>query len=509
MDDGDRLAAGTLPMRPEDDAVPMVVPGVTWPEPVPLDGPMRPPFPLDAIGPRMRQWVEAVSTATQTPPDMAAMLSLGALAVAVAKKIRVVVEPGGWGQHLNLFVAVAMEPAERKSAVFGAVFAPLREWEANARRASAGDIAVAMAAREVAEDRLTAARKAAAKGGRQSAMEMEAEARALADTVVPEAPLLMTSDATAEALTRELARQGGRMAVVSDEGGPFALMAGRYSSTGAGNYEVYLHGHSGDALSGMRIGRESWDVREAVLSVVLAVQSEVIRGLSGIDGARGRGLLARFLFAMPTSRVGRRVIGAPPVPPHIRSAWERQLTDMAAVLPLENNSCEEIKAHTMDLTDEARRALHAFEAELEPRLPSNGDLGELADWGGKLAGTLARIAGLLHLSDVVGTTPQPWTVPVSGDAMQRAIVIGRYLEAHAVAAFGRIGEDSSVDGARYALEKIQSKGLTDFNRRDALRAMRRFKRAADLEGPLAELVERGYLRATSDKQWTVSPHLVP
>ena len=51
--------------------------------------------------------------------------------------------------------------------------------------------------------------------------------------------------------------------------------------------------------------------------------------------------------------------------------------------------------------------------------------------------------------------------------------------------------------------------MTDFNRRDALRAMRRFKRAADLEGPLAELVERGYLRATSDKQWTVSPHLVP
>jgi replicative DNA helicase len=47
----------------------------------------------------------------------------------------------------------------------------------------------------------------------------------------------------------------------------------------------------------------------------------------------------------------------------------------------------------------AERLTQAQEA-LEPRLdPQGGDLGHIADWAGKLIGTTARIAGLLHAAE--------------------------------------------------------------------------------------------------------------
>ena len=74
-------------------------------------------------------WVEAESHATQTPADLAALLALAVCSATIAR--RVVVEPRpGWREPVNLFVAVLLEPGNRKSAVFTDATRPLRELEA-------------------------------------------------------------------------------------------------------------------------------------------------------------------------------------------------------------------------------------------------------------------------------------------------------------------------------------------------------------------------------------------
>jgi replicative DNA helicase len=49
-------------------------------------------------------------------------------------------------------------------------------------------------------------------------------------------------------------------------------------------------------------------------------------------GFGGRGLLARFLYSLPASLVGRRQPGAPPVPPPVGDRYSLELQALAASL---------------------------------------------------------------------------------------------------------------------------------------------------------------------------------
>jgi replicative DNA helicase len=146
-----------------------------------------------------------------------------------------------------------------------------------------------------------------------------------------EMPRWLVDDATPEALAGLLAVYG-RIALLSPEGDVFDQMAGRYNQTAGPNLGVYLKGHAGDLLKVDRRGRPPEYVERPCLTIGLAVQPEVLRGLAGRPGFRGRGLLARFLYSLPASLVGRRQAGAPPVPPAVadRYALEFQALDLRA-----------------------------------------------------------------------------------------------------------------------------------------------------------------------------------
>jgi hypothetical protein len=102
-------------------------------------------------------------------------------------------------------------------------------------------------------------------------------------------------------------------------------MSGLYSDNNASKLDVYLKGHAGDPIRVDRIGRAAVIVAEPALTLGLAVQPEVLRGLSRRKGFRGLGLLARFLFVVPKSRVGYRKVGTPPVPHSIQEAYGERM----------------------------------------------------------------------------------------------------------------------------------------------------------------------------------------
>ena len=89
------------------------------------------------------------------------------------------------------------------------------------------------------------------------------------------------------------------------------------------------------------------------------------------------------------------------------AAWCAYAELFGAVLTLPAMIVEDGNPHPLDLGPEAAALFLSFEAELEPRLGEFGDLAPVADWAGKLAGAVARLAGLLHIAAHSARRP-PW-----------------------------------------------------------------------------------------------------
>ncbi|SFO59111.1 Protein of unknown function [Pseudonocardia ammonioxydans] len=284
-------------------------------DPTPLT-PRRllPPFPVDALPPWVADMVLAVAEFTQTPLDLPGCLALAALSTAAGGRAEVEVRPG-WREPCNLYTVVAMPPGSRKSAVFAAMTAPLLEAEQQLVDQARPRIVEAELARKVAvkeaERRTIDAANMRDPAARAEALAAAANAALDAEKPVLSLPRLIADDVTTEAAASLLAEQGGRLAVLSAEGGIFSTLAGRYSG-GVPSLEVFLKGHAGDLLRVDRKGRPAEHVASPALTLELALQPEVLTDIAGMPGFRGRGLLARILYSVPENTVGRRQIGARP-----------------------------------------------------------------------------------------------------------------------------------------------------------------------------------------------------
>jgi replicative DNA helicase len=471
----------------------MALDGRGWAPPIPLGRAGElPPFPVEVLPGWLGEYVAAVATATQTPPDLAGMLALAVLATVAGGAAEVQPRPG-WREPLCLFVAIGMDAGTRKSSVFTALTRPVAEFERQQAGAALPAITETTTLRRIADQAAAHAETAASKAPADLQEERQAEAIAraaeAANLIVPPVPRWLVDDATPEALAGLLATYG-RIALLSPEGDVFDQMAGRYNQAAGPNLGVYLKGHAGDLLKVDRRGRPPEYVQRPCLTIGLAVQPDVLRGLAARPGFGGRGLLARFLYSLPQSLVGRRQVGAPPVPTPVTDRYTLELQALAASL----TSAADNDPTVLTLDPQAGELLLAFEQDLEPRLAADsGDLAHLAGWAAKLAGATCRIAGLLHLA---GHLRDGWARPIGADTFAAAIRLADYLIEHARAVFDLMGTDRRVEDARWLLEWINRTSQAQFSRRDAHAAAPRgrFRKAVDLEPALTLLEEHGWLR---------------
>jgi len=512
-DDNDRLLDGTLPHDPFADAEPLdsVEPDTTeaataddpdWPDPLPI-GPVadKPVFPVDTLPPWLRDWVTALATALQCPVDLPAMLGLAVLALCAAKRYKAHVIQG-WNEPLNLYVAVALKPGESKSPAFAAAIRPVSNFVTEERRRTDPEIRAAIARADVAAKRTDHLKTRAAKA---TAPEEYAKSLALVEEAVleqgaievPVSLRLVLDDVTAESLEAVLRQQGGRIALMSDEGGPFELMGGRYSN-GVPNIDVYLKGHNGGNITTDRIGREGGTIHEPAITIGLAVQPDVIASLRDKKGFRGRGLLARFLWAMPESLVGRRAPDAPPVPLEVSQAYEEAITSLLR-RPTQRDETGEIKSQPMEFSAAAYELVVGLKAKNEGKLGLGGEYEDVADWANKLAGETVRLAGLLQLADHALEPDATAPLSVGTDPMSRALRITDYLVTHAQIAFDMMGADPVAGQARYIEAWIRRTFTACFTLRDAYQVLRAgFKAPAELVPPLDLLIDHEIIRRRPD-----------
>lgn len=469
----------------------------SWPPAMSLDQPKVPVFPVACLPEPLRSWVEETAEATQTPPDLAALISLGVCAGAAARKVQVLAGPG-WFEPINLYTVCLLEPGNRKSAVFSSAIKPLRELEKKLIAEAAAMIARDRTSRKIRQMKHDQLVKKAASGC-DGAGDVEAEAVRIAEELdledAPVSPKLIVDDATPEAIGMILAQQGGSLMVAGAEGGLFDIMAGRYSG-GAPNLDVFLDGHSGDTIKVDRVMRGSLVVDSPALTLAYAVQPDVIRGMVTNRAFRGRGLVGRFIYSVPISLLGSRKIAPKPVSEQTQAAYASMVLRLAEI-----DYDDEGKNHLIKLSKEARRLFQDWQHEIESDLGADGRFEMMKDWAGKLAGQTARMAAILHLAS--NDQAQPWLDAIDGKTMKAAIQIARWACDHAEVAIAMMAnDDGAMEDARYilrGLRKRESQGelsTLEVTGRDVHNAgRRRFDRDRErLDRALSILVEYGWLK---------------
>ena len=448
---------------------------VIWETPLPFDEYDLPSFPVDALPETVRRYVLAVAESTQTSVDMAAVEALGVGSLCSQGKY-FIQGNADWAEPLNIYTVVILPPAERKSSVLSVMIRPVEEYEKeeNSRR-NAGIIESQMVLSRLEKEKRSLVERASK--GKATEEEVRAKATEIAK-YEPVKPLrLFVDDVTSEKLTSVLAENKGRAAVVSAEGGIFDIISGLYSRNV--NIDVFLKGHSGDTIRVDRIGRASESIIHPALTMVLAVQPEVLNGLMSNNTFRGRGLTARFLYSMPKSTVGSRSFSTKPIPEGVRARY-RALIE--TILSSDNEQ------EPISLDDGAREVLEDLFNEIEGRL--KGDLAEISDWAGKFVGAVLRISGILH---VMKYPKDSMFDAVDRETMEHAVIIGRYFLTHAKAAYSLMGAATVNKDAQHLLSFIKRERLAEFSRRDAMRLCRSFKTADSLQPVLNRLCEYGYI----------------
>ena len=446
-----------------------------------------PLFPVDALPPVIRDYVSAVAEHSQTAPDMAAVISLGVLATCLQGKYRVEGTPG-YCEPLSLYTVIIAAPGERKSSVMRDMTQFLYEYEQDYNTSHSQEIRENRQQRGALERQISGLqKKLERKQDRESELELQQLQEQLENLPELKPARFFADDCSSEALTSLMAENQGVLSVISTEGGIFDIMAGRYSSKA--NIDIWLKGHCGDAVYVDRVTRGAESILHPALSAILSIQPSVLDEIMANTTMTGRGLIARFLYASPPSRIGTRIFRTPPISPEVASAYRNRIYQLMAMeLPQE--------PQTIRLSDKAFDLMADYFQEHEQYLAGEGQA--ISDWASKYIGSVLRIAGLLHCAALEEGE-------LSAATMAKAIAIGKYFLAHSGYAYSMMGTDISIQKAKFVLAKLRKREIVTIKRSELFQMCRGkfFKKTEEIFPTLELLEEHGYIRQEESGRHTV------
>ena len=217
----------------------------------------------------------------QVDPGMTAATGLAVASLCVQGKFIINPKPG-WVEPLNLYASVIARPSERKTPTLAVMAHPLYSFEKEENERRAPLIDESRMKRDILTKKICNMKDEAAKvnprGGKKISFnditELQYELSDLEREAVK--PLrLLADDTTPEALVSLMAANDGKMGIISDEGGIFDTIAGKYSN-GKANMDVFLKAYSGSYLRVDRKGRAPEVIEHPMLTMLLMVQPTVL-----------------------------------------------------------------------------------------------------------------------------------------------------------------------------------------------------------------------------------------
>lgn len=447
------------------------------------------------------EYAAALAASLQVSPTMPALYMLAVLSMSLQRKYLVSPFGDDYAEPVCTWVAILADSGERKSAVIQRLIAPALLWEAKRKAAMESDIAEVETLRAINQRRIEKLQTDAAK--EDSPVRRGELAREIAElrgqTPEPKlAPRLFTGDCTPERLQQMLPEYGGRMAVMTDEGGIFSVMAGIYSG-GESYLDVFLQGYSGSPVRVDRGARTAIIDRPA-LTFGIAIQPGLIQDMQPTAKRKFRssGLYARFFWALPASSIGRRDMGRRSVEAaDLVKNYRAAVLGLLDIEPGTNAEGEEVE-HVLTLTEAARTDWIAFAQKVENSQAEGGKFESSRDWLAKLPGGALRVAGLLHIA-AHGHGHRE----IDGESMQRAITICSRLVAHAAAVFDIVGAEPALEDAKICWRWIERQRALEFSRNEIHRAYHnRFAKVERLVRALEILKERSLIAGPHKGQAT-------
>lgn len=477
----------------------------TWRDPLLFDAEMKPsPIPEKKVPAWLGDYCRAVSSSTQTPPGMAAMIGLSAIATCTQGRFDVYLG-GSHRECLALWTVTGLPPGSIKTAVLNAFTGPFVEWEKERSEEMKGAIARNNQERASRKKRIEILTGIA--GKESDPLQREVINREAAEIMaeMPEEmfqPKLWVGNVNAEGIQGAMAEQGGSMAVATDEGGVLEIMAGLYTD-GKADMDVFLKGHDGSPL---RIKRQSREVNldRGFVTFAMCIQPDVIASLASGDKKRfkSNGTLARFLWCIPENTVSTRdVRKQEKIPDHIKQAYRDGIRRLLAISRTDT-------PRELTIDPEAKESWFSFAQAVVDRLGEHGELASIQEWAAKLPGQAARIAGLFHLVQHFDGKRE-----IDNPTMEAALEISEALIDHAKTAFGLMGDDAATADAKAVLKWILSNVLPGenphFKQSVCHTSMQgRFRTLDRLKAAMKVLIDRHILKEPHDQKTGGRPSII-
>ena len=192
-------------------------------------------------------------------------------------------------------------------------------------------------------------------------------------------------------------------------------------------------------------------------------------------------MLARFLYSLCKSQVGYRGRQTESIPESLKGKYRDHIISLMET---------PMTASTIILSLDGQALWDEFYNDVELDLREGGSLRYLPDWGSKLPGAVARIAGLLHFAE---NGVKAIELPISVNIVNASCAIGGYFKEHALATFQLMEADPAIEAAKKILDYLVRHSPETFKGRDVLRHTN-FKTMDKVMPGLKILIERGYIK---------------
>lgn len=397
------------------------------------------PFPVSCLPKVLGDYLNAVCDFVQVDSAMIALPMLSVLSLCLQGKAIVSYPANAYTESINLYTLTVAPPGERKSGVYKALIRPVEEYQRRYNEVHRSAI------EEYKSKRLFLERqKQNAMSGKNASLERVQElTRELCELQEVHELRLTCSDTTPEALSAEMLKQGGCMAVMDDEGSVFDVISGMYSG-GQGNINLFLKAYDGSPHTIFRRTSENITLESPYLTIGIMTQPQQFSQTMSNPQFSGRGLMQRFLFAFPNGRAGNQSYTSTNIPLNVQQAYDELITKL---LRMPKNDTPVKLTHD----SESYSVFHNYHDMLQSKMQSGSIFENMKEYASKQLGKVLKIAGLLHLCEHSADKP------INGQTAMNAVNIGIWTENQALLAFdGGADEDEITKNARYIIKRLRS-----------------------------------------------------
>lgn len=407
-------------------------------------------FPIKALPPIIREMVIGIAETTGTDPAMAATSILSAISYCFTGKYRM----QGKADHSEppmIYSFIIAEPSERKSPVIKFIKKPFVDFELKYNQEHAEEFHKIEAMKKKL---LFEADKLEKEGSKD--VDQIAKLRTQAEQMgTVGRRRIVVDDITPESLIQLMGRNRSLL-MISDEAGMLGNFAGRYSNNSMPNMDMILKAWSGESFFCDRATKETIQIPTPCLSISLAGQPYLWDNMVSNPVFRNSGLLARFFYCFPKSKVGTRRYDSKAIATAVVDSYNK-LIDILLTRKFNAGDTEE---KFLKFDETAQQNFIDYYNQYIEKIQLT-EFSNCKDWGGKYHGQILRLCCVIHCVKCVLKNENPENVLVGADTLCNAIDIADYYKEQAIYAFSISGVDQEILKAEKALEIIKAKQIKE------------------------------------------------